>query len=120
MLKNDLYTVSSLSHEEDKIVAEIEIDSAHDIFKGHFPDQPVLPGVCTIEILKEIISDVKGKTYKLREAHNIKFLSLVDPTKTSKLFFKVDYSEERAELKINASASLEDDTITFKVKGVLV
>lgn len=120
MLKDDLYTVSSFQHADDKISAEVLIDPSHRIFDGHFPEQPVLPGVCTVEILKELINQAKGRTYKLKEANNIKFLSLVDPTKTNKLFFEVSYTEEEGRLKINASASLDAETTTFKLKGVLV
>ena len=28
----------------------VEIDPTHPIFEGHFPDQPVLPGVCMVQI----------------------------------------------------------------------
>ena len=120
MLKNDLYTISSFNHEENKILAEIKIDHTHRIFDGHFPGQPVLPGVCTVEILKELVSEAKEKIYKLKEAHNIKFLSLVDPSQTNKLLFKIDYIEEDGMLKINAAANLDNETTTFKVKGVLI
>lgn len=120
MFKNDLYTVTTLNHEEGKILAEIVIDPTHRIFDGHFPGQPVLPGVCTVEILKEIVSEAKGRTYKLKEAHNMKFLSLVDPSQMNKLFFQVNYTEEDNMLKINAFANLENETTTFKVKGILV
>ena len=120
MLKDDLYTILSFQHEDNIISAEVLIDPTHEIFDGHFPGQPVLPGVCTVEILKELVGEAKGKLYKLKEANNIKFLSLVDPVKSNKLFFEISFTEVEGSLKIAASARLDAETTTFKLKGVLV
>jgi len=120
MLKDDLYAIESLRKEENIISATVTIDATHKIFDGHFPGQPVLPGVCTVEILKELVSEQYGRSYNLQSANNMKFLSLVDPTQSNKLVFTIECSEEDNSLKINASASLEDETVTFKLKGVLV
>lgn len=38
------------------IVAELDVDPELEIFKGHFPDQPVLPGVILMEALAQAAS----------------------------------------------------------------
>ena len=55
MLKDSLYRILNISGENNAIEAIIELDEHHDIFKGHFPGQPVLPGVCMLQITKEIL-----------------------------------------------------------------
>ena len=45
ILAGDFYTVVSTVNEADKIQAILKINPEHAIFNGHFPGQPVIPGV---------------------------------------------------------------------------
>ena len=56
-----IYT--TLESRKDKIVIKLS-DSSHSIFKAHFPNNPILPGFCHIEILSDIL-DEKIKKVKL-------------------------------------------------------
>lgn len=40
-------------HEEQSIHAQLDIDANNPIFKGHFPHQPVFPGVLIVEALAQ-------------------------------------------------------------------
>jgi 3-hydroxyacyl-[acyl-carrier-protein] dehydratase len=60
-------------------MAEIVIPQQHPCFPGHFPGQPILPGVLVLERVLALVEQQSGKAaarYKLR---NIKFLSAVEP-----------------------------------------
>jgi len=63
---NNLYTV--ISKCEDSVVIKLA-DENHPVFKAHFPENPLLPGFCHIEILSEILSDEieKVSLLKLRQ-----------------------------------------------------
>src|SRR5690606_15159018 len=106
ILKNDLYTVSSLT-EDDKIVqASLELNPEHPIFEGHFPRQPVLPGVCMLQIIKEILESVTGKNLMLKQSDHIKFLSVINPAEAKPVHAYVQFSEkENDELFVVASLS---------------
>ncbi|NMM47882.1 3-hydroxyacyl-ACP dehydratase [Marinigracilibium pacificum] len=118
MLRNDLYTLDTIEDNEGIITAKILLNENHSIFDGHFPEQPVLPGVCTLEILKELIQDSMNRSFVLEEANNIKFLSLVDPRKSPGMTFEFKYEEVEGKLKVSASAKVDDDIVSFKIKGV--
>ncbi|MCX2745373.1 3-hydroxyacyl-ACP dehydratase [Mangrovivirga sp. M17] len=118
MFKDNLYKVEELTDNGSAIQATVVLDKNHKIFAGHFPGQPILPGVCTLEIMKELIEESKGRKYKLEEAGNIKFLSLVDPEKNSTLTFEINYSDSEGKLKVSANAKLADTSVSFKIKGV--
>ncbi|MBK7285755.1 MAG: hypothetical protein IPI95_00850 [Flavobacteriales bacterium] len=51
MLIKGLYTVTRTVQEGDRITASVHLDEHHAVFKGHFPDRPVMPGVCTLQIV---------------------------------------------------------------------
>lgn len=53
MLLQDFYTLEQLTETgANKHEATIDINPAHEVFKGHFPDNPVMPGVCMMQIIK--------------------------------------------------------------------
>ncbi|MCH5599874.1 hypothetical protein [Niabella ginsengisoli] len=84
MLIDNLYTIEQFDNANEKLTATIIIDEGHKIFEGHFPGQPVLPGVCQLQIVKELLEKGLNKTLFLSEASQCKFLQMVDPTVTKK------------------------------------
>lgn len=49
------------------------------VYKGHFPDKPITPGVCMIGTVVELLSQASGKTLQLTKINNIKYLSMMTP-----------------------------------------
>ena len=41
--------------QEESFSVEVELLPNHAIYGGHFPGQPVVPGVCTLTIIRECI-----------------------------------------------------------------
>ncbi|HNR41455.1 MAG TPA: 3-hydroxyacyl-ACP dehydratase [Bacteroidales bacterium] len=82
-LQGDLYTVQHTAQGKGEGAAafRIAVNPDHEIFLGHFPGNPVLPGACTIQILKELAEGASGRDLLLSGAQNIKFLSFIDPRK---------------------------------------
>ncbi len=91
MLLNDLYTIHSISESENQIQTEVLLHAGHAIFKGHFPGQPILPGVCMMEIITEIIGEHLKKTFRISSAPLIKFLLMIDPRKNPRICFEIKY-----------------------------
>lgn len=89
MLLNNLYTIGSfeLSESKDKAVAHILLDKEHGIFEGHFPGNPILPGVCTVQIVRELLEKAMGKELILTRAGNIKYLGFINPVTTPEVQF---------------------------------
>lgn len=118
ILKDDLYTVSSLTEDNKTVQASLELNSEHPIFEGHFPGQPVVPGVCMLQMIKEILETVTGKNLMLKQSDHIKFLSVINPAEAKPVQASVQFSEkENHELFVVASLSCEERTC-FKLKGV--
>jgi len=60
------------------------------VFDGHFPNQPILPGVVMIELTKRAVEISHGKKLVLDAAGNFKFLKMIDPNiiKAATIVFK--------------------------------
>ena len=112
-----LFTISNQNIAEDEFNALITFDPGHDIFKGHFPGQPVVPGVCLIHIVKEVAGIIAQREVLLKDGNNIKFLNMIDPRKHPEVLFNGSFSfTEDNMLSLKASIFL-DTQIFFKFKG---
>ncbi|SDC88292.1 hotdog family protein [Niabella drilacis] len=119
MLKNELYTITTFENNAGAVAAGIRLNTAHPIFEGHFPGQPVLPGVCMMQIVKELAEEATGKKLFLGEAAQCKFLSMVDPGKTPELRATIDYKES-GEAALAITAALKSETaVFFKMSATL-
>jgi 3-hydroxyacyl-[acyl-carrier-protein] dehydratase len=119
MLQGDFFETKQQETTESTINSQISLNVAHPIYKGHFPQQPVVPGVCMMQILAELSTSALGKKVALKKASQAKFLVPIIPQKNPLLNVNIKYSSnEDGSLKI--SASIQDSTVTFfKFKGTL-
>jgi len=116
MLRQPLFKISSINRREGQINADLQIDQQNEIFAGHFPDQPVVPGACMLQIVKEVLSDTLNANSGMVRAANIKFLSLVEPS-AGTLQLNITYQQGDSDFKINAILS-SGDTACMKLQGV--
>ena len=81
-LLNNLYTIVAKDIPDDKISYNIKLDANHFIYQAHFPNEPITPGVCIIQIAKELLEDSLAKRLKIYLVKNVKFLSIISPITT--------------------------------------
>ncbi|HBH23879.1 MAG TPA: 3-hydroxyacyl-ACP dehydratase [Cytophagales bacterium] len=118
MLKNDLFTIHSLKETTSgHYEVVVNLDKGHDIFKGHFPGKPILPGVCQVEIIAELLEEIFEKSYRLEDANMIKFQALVDPNENDTLYFGIDATIEGNRVKTDVATNLGNGEVSFKLKG---
>lgn len=99
--------------------AELLVEPGHPIFGGHFPENPIVPGVCQIQMILETLSSVTLRKLKLSESDNVKFLSMINPLETPLLTLDL-VVKQPDEDHYYVQASLASGNITFlKFKGIL-
>ncbi len=119
MLQGNFFTINSIHHDENSVKASLELNPAHKIFEGHFPQTPVVPGVCMMQMTKEVLEDVIKKETKLMSAAHIKFLTVINPQETKTIQLDLKYAP-RENKKIEIVASLfNEGVVYFKFKGLL-
>jgi len=118
ILAGDFYTVMSAAVEAGKIEAVLQINPNHEIFKGHFPGQPVVPGVCMMQMVKELLETATSRSLRLHTGLDLKFLSVIDPGKNNTIHVETNYTV-LASGDINVTSRLfYTETTFFKFKGV--
>ena len=94
-LKNNLYKI--IRKEGDGPVANyaIELIPSCVIYAAHFPGRPVTPGVCIVQMGKELVEDLLSGQRSapcrldISKVKNVKFLSVISPEESLHLTYQV-------------------------------
>ena len=102
---------------EKKITTKFFVDPEREIFKGHFPGDPVLPGVYTVEIMAQtsdilILSTERyaGKVPLFIGINNVKFKSPIRPGDTLEIHSEMTYEKEEKAI-VTCAAEVYDDGV---------
>jgi 3-hydroxyacyl-[acyl-carrier-protein] dehydratase len=106
ILKDNFFKIENQIVSKEKGEFRIKLNSEHFIYKSHFPNNPITPGVCIIQIVKEIYSEQTNKKFFLNKINNMKFSRPIIPT-------------ENEEITIKINNLLEDDK-THKLKVEII
>ena len=116
-LKESFYTIKEKNQiSESHVEAVIDLNVNHDIYKGHFPEQPIVPGVCQVQIIKEFLEDLMGKKLQMITGDNIKFTGMIIPTQNPQVNFTVNYNVNGDEILCDAKLFF-GETVFTKYKG---
>ncbi|CAN5773942.1 hypothetical protein BH10BAC3_BH10BAC3_05100 [soil metagenome] len=119
MLAGNFYTSDKFHHEAGVITATIIFNGTHPIFEGHFPSIPVVPGVCMMQLVKEILEQAISKKTRITKANQLKFLSLITPTITTEVDLKLQYTNDGNTYDVNAELRNTERSF-FKMKAILL
>lgn len=110
-LIDSIYKVISDNRTETSHVFSIELDPEHFIYKAHFPGEPITPGVCIMQIAKELLEESIGEPLELSCVKNVKFLRIISPAEVTELDYVLQkILKENDEVKVQVSVTAGEDT----------
>ncbi|TDE31724.1 3-hydroxyacyl-ACP dehydratase [Flavobacterium ranwuense] len=119
MLLKDFYKILSLEKiDTQKYSATILINEKHEIFKGHFPGNPIMPGVCMMQIIKELTEQIAESSLMMQTLTNVKFMALINPDVTSELRLELDVVISEDGLVKVKNTTFFNETIALKLSSV--
>lgn len=89
-LLNNLYMISKRETTSLSAQYGIFLKEKSFIYKAHFPNEPITPGVCIIQIAKELLEDYAQKHYTIKAIKNVKFLNVISPVITPYVTYVLD------------------------------
>ncbi|WP_439487938.1 hydroxymyristoyl-ACP dehydratase [Algoriphagus sp.] len=102
---------------ESESVLVVKIQAVSPVFEGHFPSNPILPGVIMVEAVRASLGRLFQKEFQLKTALNIKFLAVLNPLEYQEVQLTIQHSEEGEGLKVDANLT-SGNTVFFKMKGI--
>lgn len=74
--------------------AEVELRADHPVYEGHFPGQPVVPGVCTMRVVRELTARAVGCDIWFDTIREAKFVSALIPCEGLRIVVEATLCEQ--------------------------
>lgn len=104
-----LYSIISKEITDDGVVFHLHLNPECIIYKAHFPEQPITPGVCITQIAVELAEIVVGHSLQMIGIKNVKFLSIMTPDSLTEVTYSITIkSSDDKETRIQAVAQSDD------------
>ena len=113
--EDTFYSVKSLITTDNGFNAVVEIGTTHSILKGHFPEHPIVPGVCTLAIIKKTLSLFLKRDIMFSKIKDCKFVSAIVPKEQLLLTISVTFKNEDSIV----STVKTNETIALKLKATI-
>ena len=111
MLMKDYYKIKEVLKKEDgTILFHITLQADCEVYKGHFPGEPVSPGVCNIQMIKECAEQVAGKSLFLNNLQQCRLTTLVTPLAHPQVEVKILLEEKGEAYKLKATIGKGEET----------
>jgi len=108
-LLNNLYDLQACEMGTADALFDVRLREDCPIFKAHFPEMPITPGVCIIQMAKELLEKAVGRRLKITSVKNAKFLTALTPASPditvsiSKIKTEGDTVSARAQISAEAA-----------------
>jgi 3-hydroxyacyl-[acyl-carrier-protein] dehydratase len=110
MFDNTFYTIEKTESTDSTFRARVILNASHEIYKAHFPGNPITPGVCLIQMALEILNSKFDRDLRLVHAKNIKYIKVINPLENPAIEFIFQFKTENdlifADLDIVAGETL--------------
>ncbi len=119
MLLKDFYKIQSLIKTDDqKYLVTVLINENHEVFEGHFPGNPVMPGVCMMQIIKELSEQITESSLLMHSISNVKFMALINPFVTPELRLELEIIYAENQLIKVKNTTYFNNTVALKLGSV--
>lgn len=119
MLLNSYFSIKETKKNDEGYDFLIALNPNHQVYQGHFPGDPICPGVCSIQTIRECAESVLNRKLTISSVSQCRFLELLTPSKNIDLLVKIAFDDEVDGLiKAHASVSTVDgQTVFLDYKG---
>ena len=110
------YFIESSSVTANELDYKLVLIAEHPIYLGHFPNQPIVPGVVLLHILKEVTELGLDKKLRIVSAKKIAFRKIIEPKQNIDIGLKIEVERGndiniKAEFDINKSIVAKLDCV---------
>ena len=120
MLIKDYYTIEDVVKKDDGTACfQIHLRPDSAVYEGHFPGEPVSPGVCNIQMIKECAEQVAGKSLLLNNLQQCRLTTLMTPVQHPQVEVNIHLEEKGDAYKLKATIG-KGEEVYLDLKAELI
>ena len=118
LLKKKFYDIIESHKDGATGVYHVAILPECSVYQGHFPGDPICPGVCNIETIKECVCDLLGCDLRIQSIKQCRLTAIATPTVCPEVSITINCTPKDEAFIIQAT--IADDKQTYmEFKGTL-
>ena len=118
ILKDNFFAIENQDIKEGKAEFRVKLNSENFIYQAHFPNNPITPGVCLIQMAVELFSLLKGASFRIKTLKNVKFTAVINPLEFPEVDFLLEFAENENYWQVKVLIK-ERETVFAKISMVL-
>jgi 3-hydroxyacyl-[acyl-carrier-protein] dehydratase len=118
ILKDNFFTIKSQDVSDGKAGFRIKLNAESFIYRAHFPNNPITPGVCLLQMTEELFSLLKGASFRIKTLKNVKFTAPINPLEFPEVDFLLEFAENENFCQMKVLIK-EKETIFAKISLIL-
>lgn len=119
LLENKYYKIVNIQGGGLNAVYRIVLLPDCDVYRGHFPGNPVCPGVCNIQMIKECTMLLTGKKIKIGSIKQCRFTAVASPVICPRVDVTIDVSPTGSGFSVTATIADSERTY-MEYKGDMI
>ena len=120
LFSNFYHITQSENINETDWIVRVMLNPQHPVYAGHFPQQPVVPGVCILQIIKECLEKIHQAPLQYKQIASCKFLSAINPNETPELKFSITTKRSETDTLLVLVEGASSKDICIKLKAQLI
>jgi 3-hydroxymyristoyl/3-hydroxydecanoyl-(acyl carrier protein) dehydratase len=119
MLKDNFFTIKEVTETAKGRTYRIALDGRHPVFQAHFAGNPVMPGACIVQVIKELAEDCLSAPFFVATVKNMKFLKVINPLENPEVSVQMACTVRDDESVCVSFVACDGDTVFSKATLVL-
>lgn len=95
------------------------IKEEHPVYQGHFPGNPITPGVLTLQMVRECLSRHVGRELQFTAIKNCRFVAMIRPGDTLRLDFETETNGQTVHVKATLTGADNSDDLRLSLDAEL-
>lgn len=122
-LIDDFFKIRECKDVDGGFACTVELNPQHFIYAAHFPQNPITPGVCMMQMAGEILERRLGCSLELVRVNNIKYMAVISPAENPVVDYRfsqpsVDEGQCRVKVAVeNGTQAFARMSLTYDVYG---
>ena len=119
LLKDKFYKILKEEKDGDNVKYTVAILPDCNVYDGHFPGDPVCPGVCNIETIKECAMMLTGRDLRIKAIKQCRLTAIATPTVCPEVVITVNATAKEDGTYLVVANIADDKQSYMDFKGTL-